>query len=156
MRQSQILIDSLKDGADGHQMDQIMGKTACSAKIKTSVFLKWSRDHLKKLQYKFIPNSCFLRISASLFKKKTKKLKILLKNIIKIYIISAGRGRHPQNWNLSSFSTVTHSNLFKKNRLVAWTLASGKGVPLPPSHKSGGDVAPEKRHFFLIFLPIPL
>ena len=56
-----------------------------------------------------------------------------------------GRGRTPWNWKLSLFSTVTHVNL-KKNRLVAWTLASGRGLTRPPSQKAGGDVPPEKQH----------
>ena len=47
MRQIQILIDFTKNGTDGHQMDQIMGKTKCSAKNKSFVFLSGLMDTLR-------------------------------------------------------------------------------------------------------------
>ena len=34
-------IDFAKNGTNGHQMDQIMGKTECSAKNQNFGFLKW-------------------------------------------------------------------------------------------------------------------
>ena len=44
MQQIQILIDLAKNGTDGHQMDQIMGKPSAVAKIKASIF-EWLDTH---------------------------------------------------------------------------------------------------------------
>ena len=55
-------------------------------------------------------------------------------------MISAGRGDTMELEIILVFHCNPCQFITKKNRLVAWTLASGKGGPLPPSQKSGGDV----------------
>ena len=49
-----VVVDSAKNGTDGHQMEQIMGKPSAAPKIKTSVFkMALSDMHAKLYKYKY-------------------------------------------------------------------------------------------------------